>query len=53
MRTLAYPFQFLIIADLIGPFPLGQLFTYWGKYLKPIIPEKKPINGFRVQFPQG
>jgi hypothetical protein len=53
MGTLADPLQFLIIADLIGPFPLGQLFTYRGKYQKPIIPEKKPIDGFGVQFPQG
>jgi hypothetical protein len=51
--TLTDPFQLIIIADLIGPFPVGQIFAYPGKQLKPVFPEKQPVDAFRVKFPQS
>jgi hypothetical protein len=53
MLTLTYSFQFLIIAELIRPFPLSQLFADFGKYRKPVVSEKKPVDGFRVYLPQS
>jgi hypothetical protein len=53
MRTLTYSFQFLIIAEFIRPFPLRQVFTDFGKYRKPVVPEKKPVDSFRVYLPQS
>jgi hypothetical protein len=51
--TLTDPFQLFVIADFVWPFPLGHIFTELGKLVQPILPEKKPVDPFRVGFPQG
>jgi hypothetical protein len=51
--AFTYPLQFIIIAYLIGPLPVGQIFTYPGKQLKPVFPKEQPVDVFGVKFPQG
>jgi hypothetical protein len=47
------PLQFLVLAEFVGPLPLRQIFAYPGKVFKPVLPQKKPVDRFRVVFSPG
>jgi hypothetical protein len=51
--TFADPLQFLIPAELIGPFPFRQIFAHPGELFQPVFPEKKPVYFFGMVLPQG
>jgi hypothetical protein len=53
VAALAYPFQFLVLAEFIGFFPVRQDLAQPGKLLKPVFPEKEPVDPFRVIGSQG
>jgi hypothetical protein len=51
--ALAEPFQFLVAAELVGPFPFGQLSAGFPERNQPVLPQKEPVDGFRMIFAQG
>jgi hypothetical protein len=53
VAALAHPFQLLILAEFIGFFPIRQGFAQPGKLFKPVFPQKKPVDPFRMILAQG
>jgi hypothetical protein len=53
MGRLTDPFQFLVFADLVGPFSFGQASTEFGKQGKPFFPQKKAVDPFGVNITKG
>jgi hypothetical protein len=50
MAALAYPFQFFVAAQFVGPFPFGQVFADPGKIFQPVFPQEEAVYRFRVEF---